>query len=332
MSKLVYFDNRWSGNNGIGRYSRELSRIASTLEMISIEGSQPTELSEIFKPLFHRGSKSLYYSPGYVARVFFSRQIITIHDLILLEKRVGSILHRLYFNHYLRNRVRRGRVHVVTVSLSSRTKISEWAGIPITRIDVIPNGISEEILRAGENLNPTARGRTLMFLGNLKRHKRFDLFVEAVNLLEGSYSITLVGPNLSAEAISDRHTVQLLHNVSDEALAEAYLHTNVVVVTSLHEGFCMPVLEGSYLGCKILHLGVLPTIEEIIGDASFSTLGSLDARVIAKEIEYASLAPNKMVEFDRRFLASRYSWDKSRDILRNLICGLQDDNCRSVRF
>jgi glycosyltransferase involved in cell wall biosynthesis len=202
----------------------------------------------------------------------------------------------------------------------------------MNRIDVIPNGISEEILRAGENLSPTPRGKTLMFLGNLKPHKRFDLFVDAVNLLEGSYSIILVGPNLSAEAISDRHSVRLLHNVRDEVLAEAYLLTNVVVVTSIHEGFCMPVLEGSYLGCKILHLGVLPTIEEIIGNASFSTLGSLDAQVIAKEIEYASLAPSRMTEFDRRSLAYRYSWDKSRDILRNLICGLQDDDARRVRF
>jgi len=332
MPKLVYFDNRWSGNNGIGRYSRELSRVTESLEVKFIEGSQPTSVNEMFKPLFHKWKSAVYFSLGYVARIFFSPQIITIHDLILLEKNIGRIHQRLYFNLFLRKLLRRRRLRVTTVSQSSKARISAWASIPMKHIDVIPNGISEEILKAGENLDPASRGRTLMFLGNLKPHKRFDLFVDAVNLLETRYQITLVGPNLSGASISDRHTVRVLQDVSDEVLAEAYLGTDIVVITSQYEGFCMPVLEGSYLGCKILHLGVLPTIEEIIGDSCFSTFGSLEPQVIAKEIQCATIAPSRIMEYDRKLLAQRYSWDKSRDILRNLIHDLQNDNYGRVKF
>lgn len=325
MSRGLCFDNRWHGNNGIGRYSRELSRIAESLELKFIEGSQPTSVIEMFKPLFHKWNSAVYFSPGYIARIFFSPQIITIHDLILLEKRIGTIHQRMYFNLFLRNLLRRGRIRVVTVSQTSQARISAWAGIPMNQIDVIPNGISEEILKAGKDLDLAPRGRTLMFVGNLKPHKRFDLFVEAVNLLEHRYEITLVGPNLSGEAISKRHKVRVLQDVGDDLLGKAYLRTDIVVVTSIYEGFCMPVLEGSYLGCKILDLGVLPTIEEIIGDATFSTFGSLEAKVIAREIEYASLAPRKMLEIDRVLLADKYNWNKSRDLLQKLIHTLQDE-------
>ncbi len=214
---------------------------------------------------------------------------------------------------------------MVTVSHFSKSSIAAWAGISVDDIEVIPNGISEAILKAGETLESTPRGKSVMFVGNVKPHKRFDLFVDAVNMLQEPYSITLVGADLEVRHISERHKVVLLQNVSDDELADAYLKTNVVVVTSLYEGFCMPVLEGAYLGCKIVHLGVLPTVEEIIGEASFSTLGSVNAKALSGEIENATQTLSKLSESERKLLANRYNWDSSREILRTL-CQLPWDD------
>lgn len=327
MTNFLYFDGRWLGNNGIGRYSRELSRIAISRKVRFITGSHPTRIREMFKPLIHVGKSDICYSPGYIARPFLAFQIITIHDLILLEPKIGTFHHRMYFNHFLKPRIRRGNIRVVTVSRYSQRKIAEWAGIPSHKIEVIPNGISAEILKAGKSLDTRPRGRNLMFVGSLKPHKKFDLFVNAVNQLQDSYSIILVGANLSAHKISSKHSVKLLQNVDDKELAKAYLESNIVVVTSLFEGFCMPVLEGAYLGCKIVDLGVLPTVKEILGDASFSTFGSLEAEVLAREICSATYSSNRLAELDRKQLAEKFSWTESRKILTKLVGFSQDESC-----
>lgn len=316
---MIFFDNRWSGNNGIGRYSKEMSLVANIVRIKFINGAHPTKLLELFKPIFHRKKIDIYYSPGYIARPFFNSQIITIHDLILIESSIGNVFHKIYFNFYLKSRVKSGKIRVVTVSEHSRRKIAEWANLPPNRISVIPNGISEDILSAGVNLSPKPRGKTLMFLGSMKPHKRFDLFVQSINLLVDSYSIILVGPDLEAERIDKRHFVTHLRDVNDIDLARAYLESNIVIVTSHFEGFCMPVLEGSYLGCKILHLGVLPTIEEIIGESSFSTFGSTNPADISREIEFAVNSKPQLSEQDRRNLAKKFNWDYSRNKLKNIL-------------
>ena len=317
---MIFFDNRWSGNNGIGRYSKEMSLIANLVQIKFINGAHPTKLFELFKPVFHREKTDIYYSPGYIARPFFNSQIITIHDLILLESGIGNLVHKIYFNFYLKPRVKSGKIRVVTVSEHSRRNIAEWAGLPLTKISVIPNGVSKEILRAGVTLNPKPRGKTLMFLGSMKSHKRFDLFVESINLLVEPYSIILVGPDLNVAKIAERHFVNHLENVTDVDLARAYLESNVVVVTSQYEGFCMPVLEGSYLGCKILHLGVLPTIREIIGESSFSTFGSTNPADISREIQFAVNSKPRLSEQDRRNLVKKFNWENSRNKLKDILC------------
>lgn len=316
-------DRRWQGNTGIGRYSRELIPYLSALVGGYLDEGNPVSIKELIKGFFSGRGFDNFYSPGYVPIYGMNRQLITIHDLILLERGIGRIHQKIYFNLYLRNLLRFGKIRVITVSHSSRERISNWARIPLNQIEVISNGISESILKAGENLDFLPRGRTLMFVGSLKPHKRFDLFVDAINLLEEHCCIILVGPNINRHTISDRHTVRHLQNVSDEVLAKCYLETDVVVVTSIHEGFCMPVLEGSYLGCKIVDLGVLPTVKEIIGNSSFSTNGSLEAKTIAREIERALLAPRKLLEIDRQLLADRYNWEKSRENLKKLVLLLQ---------
>ena len=296
-----------------------MSLIANLVQIKFINGAHPTKLFELFKPVFHRKKTDTYYSPGYIARPFFNSQIITIHDLILLETGIGNLVHKIYFNFYLKSRVKSGKIRVVTVSEYSRRKIAEWANLPPNMISVIPNGISEDILSAGVSLSSKPRGKTLMFLGSMKPHKRFDLFVQSINLLVDSYSIILVGPDLEAEKIDKRHFVTHLRNVNDIDLARAYLESNIVVVTSQFEGFCMPVLEGSYLGCKILHLGVLPTIEEIIGECSFSTFGSIKPADIAREIEFTIISKPRLSEINRKNLEEVFNWDNSRNRLKNIL-------------
>jgi glycosyltransferase involved in cell wall biosynthesis len=319
MPNIAFFDNRWVGKNGIGRYSHEIGTRLDSERIIFITGGIPTRLNEIFPIYRNLDYTNLLYSPGYIALPRFKRQIITIHDLILLKPSIGSKLHRLYFNFYLKPKIRNGSIKVVTVSESSRIELAEWAQISTKEILIIPNGLSDALLSAGKNLLLQKRGRCLIYVGNDKPHKNFDLLADATWYLKDEWRIIVVGSVLSKREISNRHKVEYYSDISDEKLASLYLESDLLVTTSLFEGFCMPVLEGAYLGCKVVHLGVLPTIYEIIGDNSFSTHGSTSPKALAKKMMQAHESSSRISESTRKALAARFDWDQSARIVQQIL-------------
>jgi|694.fasta_scaffold126617_2 glycosyltransferase involved in cell wall biosynthesis len=317
MSKKIYFDNRWLGKNGIGRYSQEIGLRIKSSKIQFIEGNLPTTINEIFRFFPKLNRINLVYSPGYVALPWFKNQVITIHDLILINPNIGSRLQRLYFNYYLKRKIMLGHIKVVTVSEHSRDELGKWAKIPLDEIAIIPNGISSAIFEAGERLQQYQRGRSLIYVGNNKRHKNFELLVKATHFLMDEWKIVLIGTDLNSSGIPSRHSVTILADITDDELAGYYLQSDVVVTTSLYEGFCMPVLEASYLGCKVVHLGVLPTVSEIIGDAAFSTNGSFEPKKLAEILTIANRSQVKLDEKSRRSLPERFDWDNSARLLKS---------------
>jgi len=320
MPNIAYFDNRWVGKNGIGRHSHEIGTRLDSESIKFITGGIPTRLHEIFSIYRNLDYTKLLYSPGYIASPRFKTQIITIHDLILLKPSIGSKLQRLYFNFYLKPKIRNGSIKVVTGSENSRVELATWAQISAKDILIISYGLSGAFLSAGKNLVRQKRGRCLIYVGNDKPHKNFDLLADATRYLKHEWRIILVGSDLDKNAIPNKHKVECHSNISDEKLASLYLESDLLVTTSLFEGFCMPVLESTYLGCKVVHLGVLPTISEIIGDSSFSTDGSTSPEVLAKIIMHAHESSSRISESTRKGLAARFDWDQSaRDVHQMLL-------------
>jgi glycosyltransferase involved in cell wall biosynthesis len=320
MTSIAFFDNRWVGKNGIGRYSYEIGTRIDSENITFITGGIPTRLHEIFPIFRNLDYTKLLFSPGYIAMPRFKRQIITIHDLILLKPSIGSRLQRLYFNLYLKPKIRNGSIKVVTVSESSRLELATWAQISLNNISIISNGLSGALLSAGKNLVREKRGRSLIYVGNDKPHKNLELLIDAARYLKHDWRMILVGSGLDKYAMPDNHKVEYYSNISDEKLASLYLESDLLVTTSLFEGFCMPVLEGAYLGCKVVHLGVLPTISEIIGDTSFSTDGSTSPEILAKIIMHAHESSTRMSENARKTLADRFDWEQSaRNVHRMLL-------------
>ena len=319
MNSLAFFDNRWVGKNGIGRYSHEIGTRIDSENIRFITGGIPTRLHEIFPIYRNLDYTKLLYSPGYIASPGFKKQIITIHDLILLKPSIGSRLQRLYFNLYLKPKIRNGSIKVVTVSESSRFELATWAQVSLNNISIISNGLSGALLSAGKNLVREKRGRSLIYVGNDKPHKNIELLIDAARYLKHDWTMILVGSGLDKYAMPDNHKVEYYSNISDEKLASLYLESDLLVTTSLFEGFCMPVLEGAYLGCKVVHLGVLPTISEIVGDASFSTAGDKSPKELAEVMQMANASPPRFSESSRLNLASRFNWEKSAQVVSSML-------------
>jgi glycosyltransferase involved in cell wall biosynthesis len=105
----------------------------------------------------------------------------------------------------------------------------------------------------------------LLTVGRVVPHKRIEDLIEVVALLaqQGQAAhLHVVGSSHNADyrALLDRtiqtHGLQAhvhLHGmVSDADLAQQYEVADVLLVASLHEGFCVPVLEAMHLGLPVV--------------------------------------------------------------------------------
>ncbi len=329
MSKRVHpisllVDRRWSGNHGIGRYSRELVSRIEFSNMDFLDSRNPLSLTQVGVSSAKFFKFNMFYSPGYVPMIGSGQQLITIHDLILLRSGIVDRSKSLYFNRFLLPRIRHGAIKLVTVSRSSQIEIADWAGIQTEEIEIVRNGLSKPFIEYAEKFPYVREKRSLIFVGNMKHHKNFKLFANAVNLLPGSWSIRLVGPDLNRNLIDARHKVKSYWNISDSELASLYSKSGILVNTSSYEGFGMSLLEGGYLGCKIVHLGVLPTIHEILDEDTFHTEGSYSPRLLADLLLYADEVDQILGV--RKQLAHSYSWEESGKCLNRLICRFEMDH------
>ncbi|MCS7044915.1 MAG: glycosyltransferase [Gemmataceae bacterium] len=120
----------------------------------------------------------------------------------------------------------------------------------------------------------------MLFVGRLAANKRLALLIEALTLLPGAQAV-IVGDDqdvYAAEAARCRQLAQrlgvaarvrFLGQVADQELAQLYRGADVLVIPSLHEGYCLPVVEAMASGLPVVaaRTSALP---ETLGDAGLT--------------------------------------------------------------
>ncbi len=154
-------------------------------------------------------------------------------------------------------------------------------GLPIDT-DWFSPGPPERPLRT--QLGLRADARLLLFVGRLAPNKRVPVLVEALgrlrDLLPPVHAV-IVGDGGDAYAperdrcreraarlgVADR--VHFLGHVDEEQLRDAYRDADALVMPSIHEGFCIPVVEALSCGMPVIaaRAAALP---ETIGDAGLT--------------------------------------------------------------
>jgi glycosyltransferase involved in cell wall biosynthesis len=145
---------------------------------------------------------------------------------------------------------------IVTNSTSSRDEIVGKLGLPAAHVTIAPPGIDPHWCP-----DPTVVRRsepTIVAVGRLMPHKRFDRLIETVAEVRRTHPTTrlvIVGegyerPNLEAtiDAVNGRDWVTLAGRLDDDALLEAYRTAWVVAATSVAEGFGMTLTEAAACG------------------------------------------------------------------------------------
>lgn len=269
----IYFDERWIGPHGIGRFAAEVSKRCS-FAPLAIEG-KPLALMDpwrLRRALLNQRPK-YFFSPGF--NVPLGRPCsfsVTIHDLIHLDVPAEkSLTKTLYYNAIVKPGIRNADV-VFTDSEYSKTRIMAWSGLQPERVINVGCGVANYFKPQGA---VWAHARPyLLYVGNQKPHKNVEQLIRAfaASGLQADVDLLLSGQfsNSVAQEVV-RHGLQecVLSTgfVAENDLPALYRGAVAFVMPSLYEGFGLPVAEAMACGTPVL-TSDRASLPEVAGSAA----------------------------------------------------------------
>jgi glycosyltransferase involved in cell wall biosynthesis len=179
-----------------------------------------------------------------------------------------------------------------------------------------------------KNINKT---QTIVFVGNIKKHKGLDYLLDAFYLAKNEglpHRLIVIGAKENFRT-ADNVVLQKIESlgseavtftgfISDERLMEYLCAAALLVQPSLYEGFCLPPLEAMVLGTCAL-ISDIPVLREIYNGypvTFFSAGNTADLKEKMLEILIKQNTANLSLPEN---LAEKYTFQKTASIiLRNL--------------
>ncbi|PWF22182.1 glycosyltransferase family 4 protein [Corticimicrobacter populi] len=328
-----FFDPRWDGPHGIGRFAAELgARLQVTALALPGRPMSPMDPWRLAVRLRAQAAPGDWFlSPGYNAPLFGSLPcFLTIHDLNHVDRPENSSrMKRLYYRVVLAWLCRRAR-GVFTVSEFSRQRIVEWFGIQPERVFNVGNGVSPVFVSEGKRV--LDYGEYVLGVGNRKGHKNEPALLRAFAQagLPTHVNLVLTGPAcrqlevLAAELDLSGRLV-FTGRVSETQLAALYRGALFLAFPSLYEGFGLPIVEAFSCGTPVLTSN-LTSMPEIAGDAAL-LVDPCDEQDMTRGIQrlYSDAGLRRMLTVRGRERAAVFTWDRVAERLRAAIGTLDND-------
>jgi glycosyltransferase involved in cell wall biosynthesis len=271
---MIYADQRWIGDHGIGRFARH---VLAGLDYRPVPlVSHPASAFDTWKLTRALGKLTrddLFFSPGYNSPLFCpSPFAFTVHDLNHIHAPWNSgTLKRLYYATVLKPACQRAAI-IFTVSEFTRTQIIEWSGVSAEKVFNVRCGVDPAYHPGGEAYELPFP--YLLCVSNRKRHKNEFRTVDAFGQARLAREIRLVftgRPTTElAEYIERRKLTARVHFlgfVPEVKLPSLYRGAEALVFVSLYEGFGLPLLEAMASGTPVITSNTT-ALPEVAGDAA----------------------------------------------------------------
>ena len=331
--ELIYVNARFATREvtGVERYSHEVTgSLANRVQSITPGHPLPGVGGHLWEQVILPqmvGHKALLWSPANTGPLMVRNQVVTIHDLSVIEH--PEWFNRQYAAWYaclLPRLARRARM-IITVSEFSRLRIIDTLHLPPHKIAFVscgvdagyfspqPQGVRENI-KAKYNLP----ARYILFVGSISPRKNLKRLLEAWQRIAGRYphhGLVIAGarrPTLGTVALGGRgKQVHWLGYVENQDLPGLYSAAQLYVLPSLYEGFGLPVLEAMACGTPVItsRAGALP---EVAGEAALLVDPDDPAELaqsISQVLDDIDLRAS-LIESGRE-RASRYSWKETAE-------------------
>ena len=236
-----------------------------------------------------RNRIDVVHVPSYRRMIRFApcAKVATIHDLAPFQVDNKYDPARMFYGRVVVKHLARHQQAIVAVSSNTADDISHFFKIPLSRIQVILNGVDHT------RFNP---GRSAATVGARERWGISQPFFFYVSRLEhpGKNHVRLIEAfNIFKESTgsnwqlvfggSDWHGAERIHAVAkespfaadirslgfvpDDALPDLYRAAGALVYPSLFEGFGLPPVEAMACGCPVIS-SARGSLDEVIGDAA----------------------------------------------------------------
>jgi glycosyltransferase involved in cell wall biosynthesis len=200
----------------------------------------------------------------------------TIHDIIFpdmpeLTSKAGLAARMWFFR-----RAFAKSKNIFTVSEFSKSRIEHHLGTEKPVI-VTHSAIQPEFLEYRANVSNVPKKETIVFIGNIKKHKGLDYLLDAFHQARNEglpHKLIIIGSKENFRT-SDNAIMQKIESIADnisfsgfisnETLMEHLSTAALLVQPSLYEGFCLPPLEAMVLGTPAL-ISDIPVLREVYAD------------------------------------------------------------------
>jgi glycosyltransferase involved in cell wall biosynthesis len=271
---MIYADQRWIGDHGIGRFARHVlagldyrpvplasnpaAALDSWLLARALTGSEPNDL---------------FFSPGYNTPLFCRCPFVfTIHDLAHIHCAVkGNPFIRLYYATIMKRACHRA-LRILTVSEFTRDQIVDWAGIPADKVFNVGCGVDGAYQPEGDSYGLPFR--YLLCVSNRRPHKNELRIVEAFGKASLDPRIHLVFTGdptpefthfINTHQVSER--VDFVGVVPEAELPSLYRSAEALIFPSLYEGFGLPLVEAMACGTPVVTSNTT-ALPEVAGGAA----------------------------------------------------------------
>jgi glycosyltransferase involved in cell wall biosynthesis len=316
--RIIYADQRWIGDHGIGRFAR---RVLSALRYhpIPLTGHPAAAFDSyrLARAVSGLRRDDLFFSPGYNSPLTCpSPFVFTIHDLShVFCPENSSPLIRLYYASVMKSACRRA-ADILTVSEFTRSQILQWSGVSPEKIHNVSCGVDSPYCPAGD-----AYGFPFPYLlsvSNRKPHKNEFRIVEgfAKSGVAADVHLVFTG-NPSSDMAKCIHRggvtgfVHFTGYISEEKLPSLYRGAQALIFPSLYEGFGLPILEAMACGTPVVTSNVTG-MPEVAKDASIlvdPSSAEQIAHAIDEVVNNASLGAQLRSKGLLR--AKEFTWDKT---------------------
>lgn len=256
---MIYADQRWIGDHGIGRFARRvLAGCDYSPVRLTSRPAAAFDAWRLARALSNLTHDDLFFSPGYNTPLFCkSPFVFTICDLshIYCEENSSPLI-RLYYEQILKRACHRA-IHIVTISEFSRAQIIEWAKVPSSKVINVSCGVDPAYCAAGDKYG--FEFPYLLCVSNRKRHKNEFRVLEAFARAAIDPEIHMVFTGTatrdlqqSVETLRLNQRVEFTGRVPEETLPALYRGAKALVFPSLYEGFGLPLLEAMACGTPVV--------------------------------------------------------------------------------
>lgn len=272
-----------------------------------------------------------YFNPYFLDYLGNKPFVLTIYDMVYeLFPQIFS--HRDKIGVYKKLLAPKA-TKIIAISENTKHDIIKLFGIKEDKIEVIylANSLAAGTLEKGKGVAGDLPPKYLLFVGNRRVYKNFDLFVESISSLlkddNGLHLVCAGGGKFTASEIAGLEKSGIMKKVTqrsfdDNKLAQFYLNALALVFPSLYEGFGIPVLEAFSCGCPVI-VSNISSLPEVAGNAA-AYFDPADKMSIVSTVKKVICNDDLRQELKARGYErlKEFSWEKTATDTKKLYQGI----------